>query len=387
MNGGPAGPLVGLKVAELGHLVAGPLAGSLLADFGAEVVHVELPGVGDPARRIGPDKDGVALWWKVGARNKRSVTLDLLTPDGREAARRLVAWADVVLTNFRPTTLESWELDFASLRRVNPTVIVLQVSAFGATGPMREVPGFGKIAEAWSGAAHLTGWPDGPPTFTGFLLSDAVAALMGVVAVEAALYRRASDPSFAGEWVDVALFEPLFRMIDWQVLAHDQLGTVPGRTGNDSSMAETTLLDTFATAGGEWIVVSCGTDWAVGQAAALVEGPDDDRAALKAALARWVGDRPCADALAALGEAGVPASRVYSVADIVCDPVYAARADIVTVDDPELGPLRMPAVLPHLREAPGRVWRAAPTLGQDNELVLRDWLGLSDAEVDALLGD
>ena len=382
---GPAGPLVGVKVLELGLLVAGPLAGSLMADLGADVVHVEAPGTGDPARAVGPSKDGIALWWKVGARNKRSVTIDLGVPEGRDLARRLVAWADVVITNFRPTTLEKWELDFASLRAVNPTVIVLQVSAFGATGPKRDVGGFGKIGEALSGAAHLTGWPEGPPAFSGFLLSDTTAALMGVVAVEAALYRRTQDPDFAGEWVDIALFEPLFRMIDWQVPAADQLGVPPVRAGNDSSIAETSLLDTFATGDNEWIVVSCGTARAVERAADLVGGSDPlDRQDVKAAIATWVSARSTGDALAALEAAGVAASRIYSAADILADPVYAARGDIVTIDDPELGPLRMPAVLPHLRAAPGRVWRAAPSIGQDNELVLRTYLGLGDDEIDAL---
>ncbi|HEX2849360.1 MAG TPA: CoA transferase [Acidimicrobiales bacterium] len=382
MTSGAAGPLVGLKIVELGHLVAGPLAGSLMADLGAEVVHVEPPGAGDPARRVGPQKDGIGLWWKVGARNKRSVTIDLDHEEGRDVARRLVAWADVVVTNFRPTTLERWHLDFESLRAVNSTVVVLQVSAFGATGPRRALPGFGKIGEAWSGAPHLSGSPGDAPAFAGFLLADAMAALMGVVAVEAALYRRAADPTFDGEWVDIALFEPLFRMVDWQVPAYDQLGVAPTRTGNDASIAETALLDTFSTADGEWIVVSCGNHAAVERAAALVGEPSyDDRARTKAAMRAWVAARPTDACLADLDAAGVPASRIFDAADIVGDPVYAARGDITTVEDPDLGPLRMPSVLPHLRHTPGRVWRAAPALGEDNDLVLRDYLGLDVAEI------
>jgi formyl-CoA transferase len=381
----PAGPLVGLRVVEFGHLVAGPLAGSLMADLGADVVHVERPGDGDPGRRIGPHRNGTGLWWKVGARNKRSVTIDLADTAGRALARRLAGAADVVVTNLRPTTLERWGLDYASLRRHNPVVVLLQISAFGATGPRRDEAGFGKIGEAWSGAPHLTGHPDGPPTFAGYLLSDAMAALMGVVAVEAALYRRARDPGFDGEWIDLALFEPLFRMIDWQIITHDQLGTVPARAGSDTPIASTALLDTLRAGDGEWLVVCCGTPAAVVRAAALLDVPDpDDRPGIRAALARWVGDRPAEVCLAVLATAGVSAGRIFTVADMLRDPVYAARQDVVQIADPDLGAVRMPAVLPHLRRSPGRVWRSAPGLGQDNEPVLREWLGLDDADVEGL---
>jgi crotonobetainyl-CoA:carnitine CoA-transferase CaiB-like acyl-CoA transferase len=385
----PAGPLVGLRVVELAHLVAGPMAGSLMADLGADVVHVEAPGVGDPARRVGPAKGDVPLWWKVGARNKRSVTIDLRTPDGQALARRLATWADVVMTNFRPSTLESWGLDHPSLHLANPRLITLQVSAFGATGPGRAEPGFGKIGEAMSGATHLTGFPDGQPTLTGYLLSDAVAALMGVVAVEAALYRRAQDDGFDGEWIDIALFEPLFRMIDWQVLVHDQLGVVPGRAGNETMMAETALVDTVLTGDLDWIVVSCGTDRSLAGTATLVGGPlgHDRRRELTDVVAAWAAQRSTAECLEQLHAAGASVSRIFSVADIVADPVYAARGNITVVDDPELGPIHQPAVLPHMRVAPGRVWRAAPTLGQDNELVLGEYLHLDAAEIARLRGD
>ena len=380
---GPSGPLVGLKVVELAHLVAGPMAGSIMADLGADVVHVEAPQTGDPARRVGPSKNGIPLWWKVGARNKRSVTIDLRTSDGQSLARRLAGWADVVITNFRPATLERWQLDHRTLQRTNRSLITLQISAFGATGSGRDRTGFGKIGEAMSGAPFLTGDASGRPMLAGYLLSDAVAALMGVVAVEAALYRRSVDESFDGEWIDVALFEPLFRMIDWQVIVHDQLGIVPERAGDDSPMSETALVETLLTDDGDWIVVSCGTDRALAGAAEVVgRVPGElDPTELGRALGEWVATRPTNECATVLAGAGVSVSRVYSVADIVADPLYNARENLVTVDDPDLGPVRMPAVLPHLRSHPGRVWRTAPTLGQDNDDVFSNQLGLSQSEI------
>lgn len=392
MTAGPAlaaPALRGLKVVEFAHVIAGPLAGTLLADLGADVVHVEPPEGGDTGRVMGPAKDGVYLWWKVAARNKRSVRLDLRHERGRELARRLAGWADVVITNLRVDTLRRWGLDWPTLHALNDRLVYLQVTGFGATGPLANAPGFGKVGEARSGVVHLTGFADGPPVHTGFSHADTVTALTGAYGVLAALHRR-NDPDFHGEWVDLALFEPLFRLIEWQVIVHDQLGTVPHRSGNRLSVAPAAVVNTYRSADGDWVTVTSATRRSVlnvvrllGLPAAEFDTVADQVARsdeLDARLRQWVGERSTDQCLAAMDDAEVVASRIFSVADIVDDPVYAAREDIVTVDDGQLGPVRMQGVVPKLHSRPGTVWRTGPELGEDNALVYRDWLGLSAQE-------
>lgn len=388
------GQLRGLKVVEFAHVVAGPLAGSLLADQGADVVHVEPPGTGDPARAMGPARDGVPLWFKVAGRNKRSVTLDLHQPDSRRVAHRLVAWADVVIVTLRAARLRAWELDWQAVHRINSRAVLLQISGYGATSSLADAPGFGKVGEARSGVVHLTGFPDGPPVHTGFSHGDAVAGLMGAYAVLAALHRRAGDPAFDGEWIDLALFEPLFRLVEWQVIMHDQLGVVPGRSGNQLAVAPAAVINTYLSGDGEWITVTSATPRSVLNVVRLLGLPGDEyatphqqlagRERLDDELRAWVAGRGTDECLRAFAEAEVVASRVFTVEDIAADPVYAERANVITVADPDLGPVRMQAALPHFHQAPGHVWRTAPALGQDNDLVYRDWLGLAAEEVDDL---
>ncbi|MGN9788238.1 CaiB/BaiF CoA transferase family protein [Nonomuraea sp. ZG12] len=377
------GQLRGLKVVEFAHVVAGPLAGSMLADQGADVVHVEPPGSGDAARSMGPTRDGTPLWFKVAGRNKRSVTLDLHDPDGRQVAHRLVAWADVVIVTLRPGRLRAWELDWKAVHRINPQAVLLQISGFGA---QNDAPGFGKVGEARSGVVHLTGFPDGPPVHTGFSHGDAVTGLMGAYAVLAALHRRAHDPEFDGEWIDLALFEPLFRLVEWQIITHDQLGTIPGRSGNQLAVAPAAVINTYLSGDGDWITVTSATLRSVLNVVRLLGLPEDDFATtrqqlagkeqLDQALSTWVAERGTAECLRAFEAAEVVASRVFTAEDILTDPVYAERGDIVTVDDADLGPVRMQAVIPHFHQAPGHIWRTGPALGQDNDLVYRQWLEL-----------
>ncbi|MGX1567420.1 CaiB/BaiF CoA transferase family protein [Streptomyces sp. NPDC055506] len=388
------GQLRGLKVVEFAHVVAGPLAGSMLADQGADVVHVEPPGAGDAARAMGPRRDGVPLWFKVAGRNKRSVTLDLHHEAGRAVAHRLVAWADVVIVTLRAGRLRSWGLDWEAVHRINPKAVLLQISGFGATSSQADAPGFGKMGEARSGVVHLTGSPDGPPVHTGFSHGDAVTGLMGAYAVLAALHRRDHDPDFDGEWIDLALFEPLFRLVEWQVIVHDQLGTVPQRSGNQLAVAPAAVINTYRSRDEQWITVTSATLRSVRNVARLLGLPEEEfatseqqharRGELDEGLRAWVAERSEAECLEAFARAEVVASRVFDAADIAADPVYAERDDIVTVDDPDLGEVRMQAVIPHFRQRPGRIWRTGPALGQDNDLVYRDWLGLSDEELAAL---
>jgi formyl-CoA transferase len=390
MSGSAQRPVYdGLKVVEFAHVIAGPLAGTLLADMGAEVVHVEDPEHGDPSRYMGPTKDGVYLWWKVAARNKRSVTLDLRTEQGQALAHRLTAWADVVITNFRVGTLEKWGLDWESLHKLNPRLVMLQVSGMGANTTARDDPGFGKVGEAMSGVVNITGFADGPPVHTGFSHADTVTALMGAYAISAALTNR-HDPDFNGQWIDLALFESLYRLIEWQVIVYDQLGTTPERAGNQLAVAPGAVINTYLSSDNQWVTVTSGTPRSVRNVASLLDLPAAEYATVESQLANrkilddglraWISQRDADECVSEMKARGVVASRIYSVADIMADPTYAERGDIVTVEDRDLGPVRMQGVVPYLVGRPGQVWRTGPRLGEDNELVYRDYLELSDDE-------
>jgi crotonobetainyl-CoA:carnitine CoA-transferase CaiB-like acyl-CoA transferase len=377
----------GLKVVEFAHMVAGPLAGTLLADLGADVVHVENPGTGDIARHLGVAKDGVNLLWPVGSRNKRSVTLDLRQVEGQELARELVAWADVVITNFRVETLEKWGMDWPAFHAVNPKLVMLQITGYGADTSMRNAPGFGHMGEAMSGVVHLTGFPDGPPVHTGFAHADSVTALMGAFAISSALTKR-HDPDFDGEWIDLALFESLYRLIEWQVIVYDQLGIPAERAGNQLPVAPGAVINTYLTADDKYVTVTCGTPRSVQNLVRLLELPAEDfltaeqqgagRDHLDQQLREWVATRTAENSLEQMHAQEVVAARVYSAADIVTDPIYAERNDIITVEDPNLGPVRMQAVIPRLHNHAGHVWRTGPALGQDNDLVYQTYLELTD---------
>lgn len=386
--------LDGLRVVEIAQLIAGPMAGSFLADFGADVVHIEDKQHGDPARHTGIAKDGVHLWWKVSGRNKRSVTLDLRTAEGQQVARRLCGWADVVITNFRLGTLEGWGLDWESLHAVNPKLIMLQVSGFGGNTTYRDRPGFGKVGEAMSGVVHITGFPDGPPVHTGFSHADSITGLFGAFAIQTALYRRFADPGFEGELIDLALYEGLYRLIEWQVIFYDQTGIPPMRAGNQLANAPAAVINMYKSKDDTWITVTTGTWKSVQKVAALLGEPLEDYATaelqfqrvgrLDDLLRRYIATRSTDEVLRAMEEAQVVASVIYTVEDIVNDRTYAERGDIITVEDEELGPVRMQAVLPHFANHAGKVWRTGPALGEDNELVYKKYLGMTDDEFDTL---
>jgi crotonobetainyl-CoA:carnitine CoA-transferase CaiB-like acyl-CoA transferase len=382
------GQLAGLKVVEFAHVVAGPLAGAMLADQGADVVHVEPPLKGDAARAMGPEVNGVGLWFKVAGRNKRSVTLDLHQQRGRSVARQLVQWADVVIVALRASRLKDWGLDWESVHALNPHVVFLQISGYGATSSRADEPGFGKMGEARSGVVHLTGEGDGHPVHTGFSHGDSITGLMGAYAIMAALYRRDRDEERPGEWVDIALFEPLFRLVEWQVVLHDQLGVVPHRSGNQLAVAPAAVINTYRSRSEDWITVTSATQRSVLNVALMlglpaeefstVEQQNEKRDVLDSGLREWIAQRDTDACLEALRQAQVVASKVFDVGDIMSDPVYAEREDIISVPDPELGEVRMQGVIPQFRTAPGRVWRAGPALGQDNQLVYGEWLGIGE---------
>jgi len=385
--------LAGVKIVEFAHVIAGPLAGTLMADLGAEVVHVEDPRHGDPGRHQGPTKDGVHLWWKVSGRNKRSVTLDLRSEDGQQVARELVAWADVVITNFRVDTLHKWGLDWAAIHEINPRAVMLQITGNGTTSSAYNEPGFGKVGEARSGVVHVTGFPDGPPVHTGFSHADTATALMGAFAVSAALVRR-HDPDFEGEWIDIALFETLFRLIEWQVIFYDQFGVAPERAGNQLAVAPGAVVNTYLTKDDVWITVTSATLRSVQNIAELLgESLTEYQTAaqqierkdrLDQLLTRWIGQRDAEECLQAMSALEVVASRIYSAADIVNDKTYQERGDIITVPDADLGEVRMQGVVPMLHQRPGAVWRVGPKLGEDTDLVYREWLGLDATRLEDL---
>ena len=309
----------------------------------------------------------------------------------------MIRWADVVVTNMRPGTLEEWGIDFEHAVVENPKIIMLHVTGFGLTSALRDAPGFGKVGEAMSGVVHLTGFPDGPPVHSGFSHADSLAGLMGALGVEAALYRRAVDPDFSGELVDVALFEPLFRLIEWQVIEKDQLEPTPMRTGNKLEGSGGSVVNLFQAQDGGWVTMSAGTPRSVQTLAKLfdVDVPDQADAReleaigerLEQATREWIEQRPAAEAVAQLRDQGIVISKIYDAADILEDPTYKERNDIIEVEDPDFGSVRMQAVLPHLARHAGTVWRTAPKLGQDNELVYRDYLGLGEDEFKSLQSD
>jgi crotonobetainyl-CoA:carnitine CoA-transferase CaiB-like acyl-CoA transferase len=382
-------PLTGLRVLDLATLFAGPLAATLLGDFGAEVVKVEHPTRPDPSRGHGPSKNGVGLWWKLLGRNKRTITLNLSTPGGRDTLLRLAATADVVIENFRPGTLEKWDLGWEELSAANPRLVLTRVTGFGQFGPSAHRPGFGTLAEAMSGFAAITGEPDAPPTLPPFGLADSIAGLATAYAVMTALAAR--DRTGAGQVVDMALIEPILTVLGPQPTWYDQLGYVQERTGNRS--ANNAPRNTYRTADGSWVAVSTSAQSVAERVMHLVGRPElidepwfatgADRAAhtdvLDEAVSTWIAGRTRTEVLAAFEKAEAAIAPIQDVRDVMADPQYQALDTVTTVDDPELGPLRMQNVLFRLSATPGAIRWAGRPHGADTEEVLAE-LGLTAAE-------
>ncbi|WP_406353002.1 CoA transferase [Streptomyces sp. NBC_01635] len=389
----PAPPLTGLRVLDLATLFAGPLAATLLGDFGAEVVKVEHPRKPDPSRGHGPSKNGVGLWWKMLGRNKRTITLDLSTRGGRATLLRLAKATDVIIENFRPGTLEKWDLGWSELSAVNPRLVLVRVTGFGQFGPYAHRPGFGTLAEAMSGFAAITGEPDAPPTLPPFGLADSIAGLTTAYAVLTALAGRESTGE--GQVVDMALIEPILTALGPQPTWYDQLGHVQPRTGNRSQ--NNAPRGTYLTADGTWVAVSTSAQSVAERVMRLVGRPeliDEPWFATGAGRARhadvldeavggWIACRTRTDVLAAFEKAEAAVAPVQDVRDVMADPQYQALNTITTVDDPELGPLRMQNVLFRLSRTPGAIRWAGRPHGADTDEVLTE-LGLTPAELTAL---
>lgn len=371
--------LEGVKVLEVATLFAGPLAATLLGDFGADVVKIEHPK-GDPVRHHGATKDGIGLWGKVIGRNKRAVTLYIGAPEGQEIFRRMVAEADVVIENFRPGTLERWGLGWAELSAINPRLILVRVTGFGQFGPYAKRPGFGTLAEAMSGFAAITGDPDGPPTLPPFGLADGIAALTAAFATLTAL--RARDVTGHGQVVDLAIIEPILTVLGAQPTAYQQLGELQQRNGNRS--ANNAPRNTYRTSDDKWVAVSTSAQSIAERVMNLVGRPEfidepwfasgTERAKhadeLDEAVGTWIGKHTRDEVVDSFEEAQAAVAPIYDVRDVMTDPQFEALASLVTVEDEELGPLTMQNVLFRLSETPGEIQSAGPRVGRDTESVL-----------------
>ena len=384
--------LEGLKVIEMGQLIAGPFASKLLGEFGADVIKIEPPGVGDPLRKWRKIKDGTSLWWHVQSRNKRSLTLDLKQAEAQNIVRKLVAEADVLVENFRPGTLESWGLGYDALKAINPRLIMLRISGYGQTGPYRDLPGFGVIGEAMGGLRHLSGYPGQAPVRVGISIGDSLSSLYGVIGVLLALQERAR--SGEGQEIDVALYESVFAMMESLIPEYDAFGYVREPAG--SALPGITPSNSYPCNDGSYVLIAGNGDSIYKRLMSLIGRDDlgnDPRLAqndgrsqhaelIDGAIAEWTAQRSRDEVIEALKGARVPAGYPYTAADIVQDPHYLARQMIEQVHT-SVGPLKVPGVLPKLSRTPGRIGTGGPQLGEHNDDILAG-LGLSDEQVAGL---
>lgn len=393
------GPLVGLKVLDIGTMIAGPMAATFLADFGADVIKVEHPVSGDAMREWTPMKERKSLWWKMIARNKKLITLNLNTEKGREVLLDLASNADMVVENFRPGTLERWGLGFDELRRVNPRVILVRVSGFGQDGPYSKRPGYGTVAEAMTGIPHFTGFPETPPTLPPVPLGDSIAATFAAMAAMFAVYHRDVRGTGEGQVIDVSLYEPFFRLAESMVIGYDQLGIVKKRQGN--RLAEDSPRNAYGTKDGEWIAISASNDRTFERLSHAIGRPDiakdpkfvDNQSRIANAdelddiISDWFQHRTLDEALEQLENNDVVAGPIYDIARIFEDPHYLARNDIVSVPDEDFGQVKMQGVIPKLSQTPGEVRHAGLSKGAHNDEVYRGELGMSAEEVASLAAD
>jgi formyl-CoA transferase len=388
-----AGPLTGLKVIELGQLIAGPFAAKTLADFGADVIKIEAPETGDPLRKWRLLKDGTSVWWQVQSRNKRSVALDLKQPEAQDIVRKLALDADVLIENFRPGAMEAWGLGPDDLLKLNPRLIMLRISGYGQTGPYRDRPGFGVVAEAMSGLRHLTAEPGRVPVRVGVSIGDTLAALHGVIGILMALHHR--NTSGAGQVIDVALYEAVFNCMESLLPEYGAFGAVRGPAG--SALPGIAPSNAYLCSDGGYALIAGNGDSIFKRLMKVIDRGDlgadpalADNAGRVARVAEiddaiglWTSTRTVNDVMSALDKAAVPAGRIYTVADIAADPHYQARGMLASVQMDDGSTLAVPGIVPKLSATPGKQRRNAPALGQDTDAVLRD-IGLSALQIQAL---
>ncbi len=374
-------PLRGVRVLELGQLIAGPFAAKTLADFGADVIKIEAEGTGDPLRKWRLLRDGTSVWWQVQSRNKRSLAIDLRSADGQAAVRRLAAEADVVVENFKPGKLEEWGIGWEQLHELNPGLVMLRISGYGQTGPDADKPGFGILGEAMGGLRYLTGEPGRVPVRVGVSIGDTLAALHGVIGVLMALRHREVNGG-EGQFIDVALYESVFNCMESLLPEFDAFGTVRERAG--SALPGIAPSNAYPCADGHYVLIGGNADsifrrlmGAIGRQD-LADDPDlahnDGRAAradeLDAVIGEWTGARDREAVIRVLGKAGVPVGKIYSVADIATDSQYRSRDMILDIEDRDGNALKVPGIVPKLSATPGGIRRRAPALGEHNMEIL-----------------
>ncbi len=386
-------PLEGVRVIDIGTLFAGPWIATYMADFGADVIKIEHPR-GDSLRNFASQKDGVSLWWKLASRNKKSITCNISSPEGQEILRKLCENADVLVENFRPGTMERWGFSWESLHALNPKLILARTSGFGQKGPYAQRPGFGTLAEAMSGFAHITGFPDGPPTLPPFALADGISALCGTYAVMMALYHRDVHDA-PGQEIDIAIYEPITMVLGPQPLEYDQLGYVQMRTGNAIPFAAP--RNAYRCKDGRYVVISASAEnifKRVMRAVGREDLGDDPRmvtqagrvenmAELDGAIQAWIGEHTLEETIAHFEKHECALGPIYDVAQFMADPQVQARETITTVEDEELGPIKMQNVIPRLNGSPGTIRWAGPPMGKHTDEVL-EGIGYDDSAISAL---
>ena len=393
-----ARPLDGVRVIDLSTVLAGPHCATLLGEFGADVIKVELPGVGDSLRKFWPQYHGTGMIWRVEGRNKRCITLDMRKPKGQEAINRLVKKSDIVVENFRPGTLERWNLGYEQLKAINPGIIMVRVSGYGQFGPYKDKPGFGRIAAAYGGLSNLAGYPDRPPVIPGTAsIPDYLTGVYGALGAMMALRYR--EMTGQGQYIDIALYEPVLRILEEVPAAYHKMGMIRERLGTGSMNA--VPHNHYTTKDNRYVAIACTNDTmfrrlvtAMGRAE-LADDPRfnsnaqrvANRAETDALVQEWVGSYPVAEVMAILEEKEVPNCLVYSVEDMFGDPQYQARENIISVEDPVDGEIKMSSVVPRLSLTPGRVEWTGPELGAHNDEVYRDLLGYSEDELAQMKAD
>lgn len=392
-----SGPLAGLRVIEMGSLIAGPFCGQVLGDFGAEVIKLEDPGTGDPMRQWGRSKPkGLSPWWPVIGRNKKSVTVDLRTDEGRDIARALIAKADVVVENFRPGTLEKWGMGYEALAASHPGLVMARVSGFGQTGPYAKRAGYALVGEAMGGLRHITGEPDRNPARAGISIGDSLSGLNAALGVMMALHTR--DRTGRGQVVDAAIYESVLTVMENLITEYDLTGYVRERSG--AVLPGIAPSNVYPTKSGELVLIGANQDTLFRRLCDLMGRPDlaDDvryrdhaargvnQAELDARIAAWTLDQDIDALLPKLEAAGLATGRIYRAPDMIADPQFVARESIVTVAHPVFGEIKMQNAFPRLTQTPGGVRWPGPTLGEHTDAVLREVAGLSAEAVEGLRG-
>jgi crotonobetainyl-CoA:carnitine CoA-transferase CaiB-like acyl-CoA transferase len=383
------GPLAGIRVIDIGTMVAGPVAATLLADLGADVIKIEQPGRGDSLRHIGPSVEGESLWWNVEGRNKKSVTLDLHHPEGQRILKEMLKHADVLVENFRPGILAKWHLSWEHLKEVNPKLVMLSVSGYGQTGPYSSRAGYDRIALAMGGTLNATGYPDRAPVKLGTAMADYSTALFGAFGIMVALHHRDMRGG-EGQQIDLSLYETVFRFTDVMVTAYEKMGLPRERTGNLHFAAAPG--DHYETCDGRYIVFTVSNDRMFARLCEAIPAlANEERYSthvkrtacveeLNVIVAAWIKSLPVLEVCRILEEKGLAFSLIYSIKDIVADPHYEARGTIASVEHPQIGELKMPAVQPRFSGTPPPHIRPAPALGADTDEILRE-LGLSAGRI------